>query len=190
MVESRTRELTLVALFSALSISIVVSGVSKYLSFPILTYLKFDPAEIPAFMALFLSGLRAAFGVAFFHFIFLLWFGEFTPIGPTMKFLAVASTLAGWGLGGRLANHVWVKLAVSSTLRVAVMTVANIYVLLFIFPEWIHYLGGMLGIGDDVWSVLSVVLALTAVYNVVHVVIVNYFAAKVIVDRIRAVVKG
>lgn len=186
MSSPRVRRVVLVGLLSALTISIVLSGVSKYLSFPILTYLKFDPAEIPSFIGLLVGGVQVGVYVAIFHYLFLLWFGEFTPIGPTMKFLAVLSTIIGWSLGGRISNNLAVKLASASILRVVVMTIANIYVLTLIFPEWIGYAGRLLGMeASSSWEVLMVVLGLTGVYNVLHVVFVNYLVSKIIVDRLR-----
>lgn len=190
MSEAAVKKTVMVGLLSALAMSIVVSGVSKYLSFPILSYLKFDPAEIPAFIGLFLGGLKVGLGVSIFHYVFLLWFGEFTPVGPTMKFLAVASTLIGWSFGEKLTSTVWVKLLASSLFRVAVMTIANVYVLLFIYPDWISSIGKMLGMDvSNTWNVLLVILGLTGVYNVLHVVLVNYLASKIIVDRVKAVIE-
>lgn len=190
MSKNRVRRVVMISLLSAIAVSIVVSGVSKYLPFPILTYLKFDPAEIPAFIALFMLDYKAALGVSIVHYIFLLWFGEFTPIGPTMKFLAVISTIFGWELVGMFSSNTIARLVSASITRALVMTIANIYVLLFIFPDFICYAGRLLGYSEcDVWTVLPIMLGLTAVYNVLHVLVLNYFVSKIIADRVSAVIK-
>jgi riboflavin transporter len=160
--------------------------------FPPIPYLKFDLAEIPAFLAAMVFGPSLGLVAAFSHFISLLFFGEWSPIGPLMKFLAVASSLAGFWLVSKLVTGRGILvcsfgLGVSSILmRVVVMTVTNYIVLVVLLPDALEYgastLSMMTGLPMNSFEEkLSLVLLFTALYNGLHIpvsMIPSYIVAK------------
>jgi len=178
----KVKHLSYTSLLAATAIAITVLGISKYLRFPILTYLTFDPAEIPTFIALLVLNVKYAFMVAIAHYAFLLWFGGWTPIGPTMKFLAVSSMLLGWQLGKFLSKRTVVKIATASIARAVIMLIANVIVLLFIYPNFISIISKILGT-TSTYETLLIMLLLTSIYNVLHVVF-DFSISKIIVERI------
>lgn len=165
------------ACFAALSALLAVAPLS--FSFPVLTYLKYDLAEIPSLVALLLIGPTAAFAAATAHWLALNAVGSFVPWGPLFKYSAVLSTIAGFIAGAKLAGRGSVKRALAAGLvlacvvRVAAMSVANVAFFLFVEPGFLGWARGLLaaaGLASSTESeVLAYVLALTAVFNATHV---------------------
>ncbi len=148
--------------------------------FPPLPYLKFDLAEIPSFIAMLMFGPAVGFVSATSHFIALLIFGEWTPIGPLMKFLAVSSSLLGFWAAARLTTGMGTRVcSVSLALfgvvaRIIVMTLANYVLLTALFPFFLDlgakYLSSFMGIPlSTAGEKLFFTLLFTAIYNGLHI---------------------
>ncbi len=150
--------------------------------FPPIPYLKFDLAEVPVFIALLGFGPASGMLATVIYFMALLIMGEFSPIGPTMKFLAVSSSLLGFWIGSRIVGSrglgliVGVGAVVGAIVRVVTMTVANYVVLAIMFPEFLSFatttLSAFLGLNlaADIQG-LFLVLLFTAVFNALHMVL-------------------
>lgn len=159
------------------ALSVVMTMAKLAFPFLMLPYLKFELAEIPVVIAAASLPPRVSLYASLAYWFVLLLVGEWTPIGPTMKFLAVISTVAGVLAASaivRRRGRLWALLcfALSSLIRTGVMTLANYAVLLFVMPGFLEYASQLLhasGIGVGGEGVLLVVLALTALYNVLHV---------------------
>ncbi len=161
--------------------SLVLAVLPLSLPFPPIPYLRFDPAEIPVFIALLGFGPASGMLATVVYFMALLAVGEFTPIGPTMKFLAVFSSLLGFWIGSRIIGSrglgpmVGAGAVVGSIVRVVAMTAANYVVLVMMFPEFLSFatttLSAFLGLNlaADI-NGLFLVLLFTAVYNILHMV--------------------
>lgn len=146
--------------------------------FPPIPFLRFDPAEIPVFAALLGFGPFSMVVTLFVYYFTLLAVGEFTPLGPTMKFLAVASSLLGFVVGSKLVAAKGFKpmivtgALVGTFLRVLVMSAANYVVLLILFPEFLQFavttLSMFLGTSLVSQEGFLLVLTFTAIYNILH----------------------
>ncbi len=164
------------AVFGALAS--VLAALPLSFPFPVIPYLKFDVAEIPVFLAFLGFGPIPGFISALTYWGILNLVGEFVPIGPAMKFLAVVSTLTGIWAGLRLSRSyrlgVPLCFTLGITLRVLVMTLANYVVLVILFPEFLEFAAYMvshsLGVQLEAGlSALILVLVFTAIYNALHV---------------------
>ena len=160
-------------------------------SFPILPFLKFDPAELFSVLAFFIFGPIPALVTATVHWIFLTATGTDTPLGPAVKFASVLSTLLGLWLGSMIYRRLAVKhnrvsfalgtmLAFAIVARVLILVVINYFVFTYIGPVifGINYLGfsqqtlqGTLGMQfAGPWQVLTAMLLFTSVFNALHAV--------------------
>jgi len=160
-------------------------------SFPILPFLKFDPAELFSVLAFFIFGPIPALVTATVHWIFLTATGTDTPLGPAVKFASVLSTLLGLWLGSMIYRRLAVKrnqvsfaigtmLAFAILARVLILVVINYFVFTYIGPVifGINYLGfsqqtlqGTLHIQfAGPWQVLTAMLLFTSVFNAMHAV--------------------
>ena len=160
-------------------------------SFPIMPFLKFDPAELFSVLAFLIFGPISALIAAIFHWVFLTATGTNTPLGPAVKFAAVLSTLVGLWIGStayqRLArNHRNISIALGSMIglavlaRVAVLLVLNYFVFTYIGPVifGIDYLGfsqstlqATLGLQfAGPWELLMAMLLYTSIFNGLHAV--------------------
>ncbi len=178
----RSIQIALTAVLAAIMFTIT-TFISGILSYPLLPYLKFDPAEIIVVLALFLFGPAVAFPLAALHFILLHFPStQFPIIGPGMKFLAVITTLVGSYLAFKLSKSNSLKIRLvyaigaSLILRTVVMTLANYAVLTTIFAPFLDGLFKTIpqitGLtASDFTGKLTLILILTAFYNVVHVFI-------------------
>ena len=164
------------AVFGALAS--VLAALPLSFPFPVIPYLKFDVAEIPVFLAFLGFGPLPGFISALTYWGILNLVGEFVPIGPAMKFLAVVSTLTGIWAGLRLSRSVRLGIPLCFTLgiavRVLVMSLANYVVLVILFPEFLEFASFLvsqsLGITLEAGlSALILVLIFTAIYNAIHV---------------------
>jgi riboflavin transporter FmnP len=179
------------AVFAAMAAMLTVARAA--LPFPLIPYLQIDFAEIPIMIAFFLFGPVAAVIAELVHWLFLNVTGSDAPLGPAIKLAAVLSTLAGFWLGSFLYSRL--GLGVKSrpafalvlmfgfgmVLRVAVMTVANYLVLLYIGPlffgvDYVAYAKVVLEQTTG-WqfageaALLFWVLVFTALYNVINLVV-------------------
>ena len=149
-------------------------------NYPIIPYLKFDVAEIPVVLAFFLLGPEAGLISSIVYWVILLLVGSYTPLGPTMKFIAVISMVAGLWLGFRLLkNPRWGLLlgsCIGCLLRVLTMGILNYLILVFLFPEFLEIAAAsismVLGLrfsGEGMALILVIVF--TALFNVLHTVL-------------------
>jgi len=149
-------------------------------SYPIIPYLKFDVAEIPVVLAFFLLGPEAGLISSIVYWVILLLVGSYTPLGPTMKFIAVISMVAGLWLGFRLLkNPRWGLLlgsCIGCLLRVLTMGILNYLILVFLFPEFLEIAAAsismVLGLrlsGEGMALILVIIF--TALFNVLHTVL-------------------
>lgn len=141
--ESRTRTLASVALLSAVAF---ILRIAVELPFPLAGYLKLEIWEIPAYLALFIYGIRRALSVAFIVFILVLAFATGPlPTGPLYNFIAVLSTFAGViavsSFTGKSIRELFksrtmaiVSVLSSSLARIMLMTVVNAIILPLPFP--------------------------------------------------------
>ncbi|MCS7145450.1 MAG: ECF transporter S component [Aigarchaeota archaeon] len=174
----RSRSIALGAVFGGLAFTMGLLPAS--FPFPPIPYLRFDLAEIPSLIAMMMFGPTIGFIAATSHFIALLMFGEWTPIGPVMKFLAVSSSLLGFWAAARLTTGMGskvcsVSLAVfGAAVRVIVMGLANYILLTALFPffldEGARLLSSFTGIQiNTVEEKLFFVLLFTSIYNALHI---------------------
>jgi len=96
----------------------VCSGLAVYMTFykfvfafPVLPYLKFEAAEVPRCCGILFSWPLMGFDFSCNYWAVLTLVGEWSPLGPVMKFLAVAPMLLGLWAGStihrRLLNSKW-----------------------------------------------------------------------------------
>ncbi len=148
--------------------------------FPLIPYLRFDLAEIPSFIATMLFGPSLGMLAAFSHFLALLFFGEWSPIGPALKFLAVASSIVGFWAASRLFAGRGLVLCSfglglsAAVVRIIVMTVTNYLILVIILPEALEFAVSALRASTGfapttLVEKLFLVLIFTALYNGLHI---------------------
>jgi riboflavin transporter FmnP len=157
-------------------------------SFPILPFLRFDPAELFSILAFLIFGPIAALIAATVHWIFLTATGT-NPLGPTVKFAAVLSTLLGLWLGSityrRLAGRLRhtpaalvLILGFAVLTRVSLLLLINYFVFTYIGPvifgiDYLrfsqHTLRATLGLQfAGPWQVLMAMLLYTSIFNGLH----------------------
>ncbi|HDD43216.1 MAG: hypothetical protein DRN61_03700 [Thaumarchaeota archaeon] len=163
-------------------------------SYPIIPYLKFDFAEIPVFLAFLLMGPEAGFISSIVYWLVLLLVGSYTPLGPTMKFAAVTSTLLGFWLGFKALKTprggLILGLILGCILRVLAMSLFNYVALICLFPELLDFaaasISAFLGISfSSRISAFTTVAAFTAIFNILHVplsIAPAYFIVRSIVN--------
>jgi riboflavin transporter FmnP len=168
--------------------------------FPILYYLKFDVAEVVDLSAFLIFGPVAGLLTAILHAgILSVAPGGGGPFGPSLKFLAVASTYAGMVLASRFGKHNLFKTGILITTltlatRVVLMTLVNYLYLIFfaqfIFGQDYSYFAGLVlsqaGINVSGGTLILYILGLTAVYNGIHVVfsvVVSLFLVRLLLRR-------
>lgn len=147
-------------------------------SFPLIPYLKFDIAEIPVVTAFLGFGPVPGFISALTYWLVLNVFGEWTPIGPAMKFIAVASMLAGLWVSYKLLSRFrmpYISLFIfSSLVRVLATTACNYLVLVVVAPFFLEFAVKSLSVAlclemEAGLGGLLLVLVFTTVYNILHV---------------------
>jgi riboflavin transporter FmnP len=173
------RAIKLVASASCLaSLAALLAALPLSFPYPIIPYLKFDLAEIPVFLAFLLLGPWAGMLSSIVYWLILLLIGSFSPLGPTMKFAAVLSTLIGLWAGFRIRASPRTGLIIGGALgcviRVAVMSAFNYIVLVYIFPGFLEFaaagISAFLGLEiSDALAALTMSMIFTAIFNVLHV---------------------
>ena len=174
---------------AAISELIIPANIQPF--FPILPFLRFDPAELFSVLAFLIFGPVAALISATVQWIFLMATGIDTPLGPTVKFAAVLSTLLGLWVGSALYSRIGLRfrrvslvlgfmLGFATVARVGVLLILNYFVFTYIGPVifGIDYLGfsqhtlqttlGLQFAGP--WQVLMSMLLFTSVFNAMHAV--------------------
>ncbi len=162
------------------ALAALLATLPLYLHFPIIPYLRFEAAEIPIVFAFLLLGPEPAFLSSVIYWIVLLLVGEFTPIGPTMKFVAVFTMLLGLWAGFRVHKSPKAGLLIGSCLgclfRVLAMSIFNYVIVVIMFPEFIEIaaasISAFLGTGFLSYvPALIAILTFTAIFNILHVII-------------------
>ena len=153
--------------------------------FPILPFLRFDPAELFSVMAFLIFGPVAGVIAATSHWIFLTATGTNGPLGPAAKFASVLSTLFGLWLGGkiyqrlegRIFSILGLMLACAATARVGIMVVVNYFIFTYIGPVLfgLDYLGfsqavlqATLHLDYGGPLLVAAVLFFTSIFNLLH----------------------
>jgi len=160
-------------------------------SFPLLPFLKFDPAELFSVLAFLIFGPVPALITATVHWLFLTATGLDTPLGPAVKFVSVLSTLFGLWLGGLAYKRSGIKQYRNSTVlffmlsfaivsRVLILLVVNYFVFTYIGPVifGINYLGfSQMTLQETLHmqfagpsQVLTAMLVFTSIFNGLHAV--------------------
>jgi len=190
------------AVFAALAAIFTLARAS--VPFPLIPYLQIDFAEIPIMISFFLFGPVAGVVTELVHWLFLNWTGSDAPLGPGIKLVAILSTFCGFwlgsrfysglGFGGRVQKPRGVGLSLmfglGMVLRVAAMTVVNYAVLVYIGPvflgvDYMAYARSTI-VATTGWqfngdaAVLFWVLAFTAVYNVVNLLLASIPAGLIV----------
>ncbi|RLE89888.1 MAG: hypothetical protein DRJ49_01605 [Thermoprotei archaeon] len=158
----RKYELVVTSLLASMAILFTLAKLQ--VPYPLIPFLKFDLAEIPSVLALLACNLYSAIAVAIIHFLFLNFRGEFVPIGPFMKLLAVLSTILGLRLvrsyikkNGMLS---YLVIIVPMLTRVLVMELANVLTLIFLLPYLLQFLD------------LKMYIIHVAIFNAIHTILV------------------
>ncbi|MEM3046015.1 MAG: hypothetical protein QW057_02905 [Candidatus Bathyarchaeia archaeon] len=172
----------------------VFAGLAAYLAllnlvvpYPVLPYLRFEASEIPVMVAFFVAGPIPAMSAAVVYWMILTAVGEWSPIGPALKFAAVASTLLGLWAGIAVYSRVAKRrcssaLSVSSAVitaiatRVAVCSLTNYVVIWVLFPFFLGLATGALkaSLAIEAASPLAALFWIslfTGIYNAVHVLV-------------------
>ncbi len=174
------------AIFSALAI--VLSGASQAfgLNFPLIPYLQFDLGEVAIILAFFIFGPAPALVSSFVEFAGLEVYGQNLPVGPPLKLFALVSTVAGLWLGAKIAARgggtTLLRLAgwttvMGSAVRAVVMTVPNLYLIIYFYgfaaiEGYLKVPFSAIGIGLTDSNALLIILAFTALFNVIQLVAV------------------
>ncbi len=172
-----------VVVFSALAMVLTFSRTE--IPYPLMPYLKFDFAEVPAMLTLLLGGLVPGLTTEVIHWIGLS-IARGWVLGPLMKFLAVVPMVFGFWLGIRIHRRKWTVKSIGAALllgaiiRVVVCCLTNVVVVLFVAPEFLKFSEYSLKtVGINVTStsdVLSWTLALNGIFNALHVVLSSIIA--------------
>ena len=168
------------------ALAIAIRLLQLKIPFLLVPYLQFELAEIPIIAGFLLYGPTVGIVAAFSYWGILNMIGEFVPIGPAMAFTASLSTVVGMWLGFRaFRRFVRNRAALLSLgvftgilLRVIVATISNYIVIWMLFPFFFDFasksVSSALGIsfGSQIEG-LIVILALTALFNVIQVIIIT-----------------
>jgi riboflavin transporter FmnP len=185
--QSNARMIAATGLFGALAILLTSLSQALGLNFPILPYLQFDFGEVAIVIAFLLFGPIPATTAAFVEFLTLMVLGENIPWGPVLKIIAVLSTLGGLWFGMMLAKKaskspkMGVKLGsclgTGVLFRAAFMTVANYYLIVFIYTVggMTSFLGSafkLIGLTISNANALTLILGFTAIFNCLQLLLV------------------
>lgn len=174
------------AVFSALAIVLAAASQALGLNFPLIPYLQFDVGEVAIILAFFMFGPVPALTASLVEFGGLEVFGQNLPTGPPLKLFALASTVAGLWLGAKIAARGggtslsrlagWTTV-MGSAVRAAVMTVPNLYLIVYFYglaaiEGFLKAPFAFVGVGLTNSNALFIILAFTAFFNVVQLVMV------------------
>ncbi|MEM0287047.1 MAG: hypothetical protein QXG05_02595 [Nitrososphaerota archaeon] len=171
------------AIFGAMSSILTLANIA--IPFPPLPYLTFDFGQIPVVIATLLYGPLAGTISVVEYFGILELVGSFRPVGPILRLLATGSIVLAIYVAGRvysrlasepkLKRFTLISLGLSSLFTIPIMTIANIVVLLILFPFFLTYanasLGTFLGINFVGESGLFIIILFTVIYNFLQLLI-------------------
>lgn len=174
------------AIFSALALVLAGASQALGLNFPLIPYLQFDLGEVAIILAFFIFGPAPALVSSLVEFGGLMAFGQQVPVGPLLKLFALLSTVAGMWVGARVAGRgngatmgglVGWSAGVGAVARAVVMTIPNFYLIVYLYgPAAIEgFLSApfsAIGIGLSGPDAMAVILAFTAVFNVIQLALV------------------
>jgi riboflavin transporter FmnP len=190
----RSVSLTGAAVFGSLAaLSTVIVPARIQPAFPIMPFLRFDPAEAFSVLALLIFGPISAIITATVHWIFLSLTstGSTGPLGPAVKFASVSSTLVGLWVGSIVYERVIgayrhmsvalvTMLGFAIAARVGLLLIVNYFVFTYIGPvifniQYIEFsqktLQATLGLQfASPWAVLMAMLLYTSIFNGLHAV--------------------
>ena len=193
--KAKTLNVCLAAVCASLAIYMTIFKL--VFAFPIIPYLKFEFAEIPVVVAFFAAGPLWGLASSVIYWIILTMVGEWTPLGPAMKFLAVMPMLVGlwtgyklhkgflkgkWGVKGFLA----LSLPLAAVFRVISTSLLNFVVLWYLFPFFLNIASASikstlgLNISSPVTALMWTLL-FTATFNILHIplsIIPSYIVVK------------
>ncbi len=177
-----------IAVFGSLAVMLAAVSQSLGLNFPVIPYLQFDLGELAIILAFFIFGPLPAFLASFVEAGALEIFGQNLPIGPAIKLLAALSSVAGLWLGTWIATRlpnaglgrvVGSGALFGSVVRVAVMTVANYYLITFLYTltGTVSYYNlpqtfSLIGVGLNPANTLFLILGFTGFFNVLQLLFV------------------
>jgi riboflavin transporter FmnP len=188
----RSVSLTGAAVFGGLAaLSTVVIPARIQPPYPIMPFLRFDPAELFSVLAFLIFGPISATIAGMVHWLLLMATGTNGPLGPSVKFISVLATLLGLWFGSKIYSHLasrygHMSFAVVSMLgsamlfRVMILLPVNYFVFTYIGPVLfgIDYIGGSqralqttLGLhfaGPD--QIIAAMLLHTSIFNALHAV--------------------
>lgn len=169
-VSVRSRDIALASVMGGLAIALSIARIE--FPFPPLTYLKFDLAEIPSFIAYYLAGLKIGVVCALLHFLGMLVRGS-NPFGASMKLLAVLSTLVGMALVRK--RKIWLELVGGAALRTVIMSIVNLVFLGIFFPGYLEFAMKALRLASfsvaSKYEALILTLVLTGLFNTLHAIL-------------------
>ena len=178
-----------IAVFGALAVVLTTLSQALGLNFPLIPYLQFDFGEIAILLAFFIFGPVPGVVAAFIEFLTLMVLGQNAPIGPILKLISILASLGGIWLGAsiisRSRNPTFAKAAALGAVlgiisRVVFLTISNYYLLVYFGGNYaisglVPYLEGFFdsaGITLTSANGLELVLAFTAVFNVLQLILV------------------
>jgi riboflavin transporter FmnP len=178
-----------IAVFGALSVVLTTISHALGLNFPLIPYLQFDFGEIAILLAFFIFGPVPGLVAAFIEFLTLMALGQAAPIGPILKLISILASLGGIWLGVALVSRsrdpAFSKASALGTFlgivsRVILLTISNYYLIVFFGGQYalsglIPYLAGafkLIGVTLTPANGLELILAFTAVFNVLQLVFV------------------
>ncbi len=159
------------------ALAYALSLMRLHIRFPLLPFLSFDFSEIPDILAYLLFGLSGGLVAAIAHWIALNFGTPFHQlVGPTMKLLAVLTTIAGLEIASRIkgGSTALNGVSLSLLLRTVIMAAATFILYYYLFPSvYLPFSRKVLGgIGISVESDLTlatVMVAFTSIFNILHV---------------------
>lgn len=177
--KSRSLTTAVAASFGGLAALLTVLPLS--FPYPVIPYLKFDLAELPVVIAFLSFGPLAGGITAIAYWLVLSLVGEFTPIGPAMKFLAVGSMLLGIWVGSKIYRGSTVAplllnlILLGGLIRIFITTIANYILLAVLFPDLLEIATGMVRAAtgftaDGQLNALFLVLLFTSIFNLLHTI--------------------
>jgi riboflavin transporter FmnP len=149
-----TLKISVTALFASLAIASSILRLE--FPFPVLPWLKFDLAEIPAMLACMMCGLSYGLLAETIHFLGLVARGSHA-LNAFMKFSAVAPMMLGYAF----FTKTLLKAASGIALRVAVTTAMNYLYFYVLYPSFLEYALKLAG-------TVELLFGYTAMFNIIH----------------------
>ena len=179
------------SVFAALAV--ILTFVNVEFPFPLLPYLKFDVAEIPIMILMFLNGPIPSLMAELITWV-ALSVSRGWVLGPAMKLLAVVPMIIGYWIGietftkisksENLSARFGFGSAIGAIFRIIAASVMNVIILLWVAPDFLRFAGSTLRalglITASSQEVLFWTLLLTGVFNALHVLLSAVFALVIV----------